>query len=73
MAGHAVAFGRDDALVTLVPRLVAGLDQGWGDTTIALPEGRWTDLLVQVEVEGGRRRVADLLTRFPVSVLAREP
>jgi (1->4)-alpha-D-glucan 1-alpha-D-glucosylmutase len=72
MAAHAVAFARDDALVTLVPRLVTGLDGGWGDTTIELPGGRWTDLLAQVEVEGGRRRVADLLTRFPVSVLARE-
>jgi (1->4)-alpha-D-glucan 1-alpha-D-glucosylmutase len=71
MAGHAVAFGRDDVLVTVVPRLVAGLDQGWGETTIDLPDGQWTDLLAQVEVEGGRRRVADLLTRFPVSVLAR--
>jgi (1->4)-alpha-D-glucan 1-alpha-D-glucosylmutase len=69
---HLVAFTRDDALVTVVPRLVVGLDGGWDGTTVMLPAGRWTDLLSQVEVEGGRLPVADLLTRFPVSVLARE-
>ncbi|MGH9116670.1 MAG: malto-oligosyltrehalose synthase [Acidimicrobiales bacterium] len=68
---HVVPFTRDDALAVVVPRLVVGLDDGWDDTSVLLPPGRWVNLLAQVEVEGGRRPVADLLTRFPVGVLAR--
>ena len=44
------AVGPDDrgpAVAVVVPRLVLGLAAvgGWADTTVALPSGRWTDLL----------------------------
>ena len=45
-AGHVLAFDRGGA-VTVVTRLPHGLAArgGWGDTTLALPAGRWRDLL----------------------------
>jgi (1->4)-alpha-D-glucan 1-alpha-D-glucosylmutase len=71
-AGHAVAFTRTGGLVTVVPRLVAGLDGDWDGTSVTLPDGTWTDVLTGAEVSGGDAAVAELLDRFPVAVLARE-
>ncbi len=68
-AGHLVAFSRGRLLV-LVPRLVAGLGEGWGDTEVELPAGPWTDLLGGRAEAGGRTaRVAELLDRFPIAVM----
>jgi (1->4)-alpha-D-glucan 1-alpha-D-glucosylmutase len=71
-AKHAVAFARSGGLVVLVPRLVVGLDDGWGDTRIAIPPGRWINLLAEEAVDGGDVAASALLRRFPVAVLARE-
>lgn len=70
-ARHAVAFSRD-GLSVVVPRLLVGLADDWGATSVRLPEGRWTDLLTGEPCDGGERQVADLLRRFPVAVLSRE-
>jgi (1->4)-alpha-D-glucan 1-alpha-D-glucosylmutase len=70
-AKHAVAFTRTGGLVVVVPRLVIGLRDDWADTTVALPEGRWVNVLTEDEVIGGLARVDDLCRRFPVAVLAR--
>jgi (1->4)-alpha-D-glucan 1-alpha-D-glucosylmutase len=45
-AQHLVAFDRGGA-VTLATRLPIGLARsgGWGDTTVELPAGPWTDLI----------------------------
>ena len=59
------------AVVALAPRLVTRLAGGWGDTTVDLPEGTWTDVLGGGDVAGGRQRVGDLLARFPVALLRR--
>jgi (1->4)-alpha-D-glucan 1-alpha-D-glucosylmutase len=68
---HAVGFVRDRLLV-LVPRLVAGLDGDWADTTVDLPAGSWRSLLTGVERQGGPGvAVAELMRQFPVAVLAR--
>ncbi len=68
-AEHAVAFARG-RLVVVVPRLLVGLGGDWAGTTVALPSGRWVDVLTGEEQDGGDRPVAELLGRFPVSVLA---
>ena len=68
---HAVVFVRGDAAVTVVPRLVMGLQRDWGDTTLDLPAGRWRNELTAEVVEGSVR-LADLLRRFPVALLAGE-
>jgi len=55
----------------VVPRLVAGLADDWADTTLALPPGRWTEVVTGSGIDDGEVTVADLLRRFPVAVLAR--
>jgi (1->4)-alpha-D-glucan 1-alpha-D-glucosylmutase len=64
-------------VAVVVPRLTLGLARGggWGDTTVELPPGRWTDGLGASEVEsegvGGPVRVGELFGRFPVALLVR--
>jgi (1->4)-alpha-D-glucan 1-alpha-D-glucosylmutase len=70
-ARHVVAFLRGNEVATIVPRLVLGLGDDWRETTLDLPAGRWTNELTGEAVEGGERRLADLLHRFPVALLAR--
>jgi (1->4)-alpha-D-glucan 1-alpha-D-glucosylmutase len=70
-ADHVVAFSRGD-LVTLVTRLPMGLADGWRDTNLALPHGRWRRIWGGPSWSGGRSRVADLLGGCPVAVLARD-
>ncbi len=70
-ARHAVAYERRDTVV-VVPRLVVGLAGGWDGTTVELPAGDWRDVITGAVVAGGAAvAVADLLTGFPVAVLAR--
>ena len=73
-APHVMAFSRGDEAVTVVPRLVVGLQRrgGWGDTSLEIPQGDWVDRLSGQKLTGGRIGVADLLQRFPVALLARE-
>jgi (1->4)-alpha-D-glucan 1-alpha-D-glucosylmutase len=69
-ANHALGFVRG-SLLALVPRLPAGLAGDWGDTEVALPDGRWTNLLTGEVEDGGRAVAANrLLEKFPVAVLA---
>jgi (1->4)-alpha-D-glucan 1-alpha-D-glucosylmutase len=70
-ARHAVAFARSEEVVTLVPRLVLGLAGEWGATELELPPGMWRDEFTGAVAEGGRQRVGDLLSRFPVALLGR--
>ena len=67
-----MAFVRGEAAITIVPRLVLGLAGQWGDTTIELPAGRWRDELTGDAFDGGSVRLADVLRRFPVALLARD-
>lgn len=71
-ADHLVAFVRGAAL-TIATRLPHGLerDGGWQDTTVELPGGTWCDLITGRE-HTGRLRVAELLDRLPVALLARD-
>jgi (1->4)-alpha-D-glucan 1-alpha-D-glucosylmutase len=72
-ADHALAFGRSADLVAVATRLPVGLEArgGWGDTTLPLAAGTWTDVLTGTEVEGGDAALADLLATYPVALLAR--
>ncbi|HVE45471.1 MAG TPA: malto-oligosyltrehalose synthase [Acidimicrobiales bacterium] len=70
-AGSVVAFVRGGAAATVVPRLVIGLgDQpDWLDTTVALAERPWRNVLSGAEVKGGQVELAELLGEFPVALL----
>ena len=80
-ADHVLAFDRGGA-VTVATRLPLGLLErgGWGDTRLALPDGRWRDLLTDRGLETGLRPsstsegplLATLLSAYPVALLVRE-
>jgi (1->4)-alpha-D-glucan 1-alpha-D-glucosylmutase len=75
---HLVGFLRGaygtpaDATVAVVAtRLPATLaERGWGDRTVTLPPGRWTDRLTG-RAHDGAPRVAHLLADLPVALLVR--
>ena len=69
-ADHVLAFDRGGA-VTVVTRLPVGLAArgGWGDTTLALPDGRWRDVLTGRVVS---TEVADVVRDLPVALLVKE-
>ncbi|MBC2638515.1 MULTISPECIES: malto-oligosyltrehalose synthase [unclassified Rhodococcus (in: high G+C Gram-positive bacteria)] len=75
-AEHLIGFlrGRADAapdVVALATRHSVDVEQcGWGDTTVTLPAGTWTDLLTSRAYPGGPVDVAALFSRYPVALLA---
>ncbi len=71
-AERVVAYVRGETVAVVVPRLVLGLDRGWGDTVVDLPAGQWVSVLGDGGVDGGPVPVAGLLGRFPVALLSRE-
>ena len=71
-AEHAVAFARGGEVAVVVPRFVLRLAADWRDTTVALPEGRWCDVLTGSPRSAGPHRVAEILDPFPVALLVRE-
>ncbi|UUN29884.1 malto-oligosyltrehalose synthase [Streptomyces sp. FIT100] len=78
-AEHCLAFRRSGEVVTAVTRLSLRLEEagGWADTSLALPEGWWTDLLDPTrEFEGGGPVPVPLTALFadrPVALLERKP
>ena len=71
-ANHVVAFMRGGGVITVVPRLVVGLDSRWEDTTIIIPPGRWRNELGGGVYEGGQVALTKLMARLPVCLLVRE-
>ncbi|GAB2565757.1 malto-oligosyltrehalose synthase [Kribbella endophytica] len=71
--GHAVAFARGGAVITLATRLPVALHRlgGWGDSTVVLPSGDWQDVLTGRAVGSGAARIDELLAELPVALLAR--
>jgi len=66
------AFTRAARVACVLPRRCLSLArQGWGDATLALPNGAWTNVLTGERIEGGRVKLEKLLARFPVAVLAK--
>ncbi|HEX6470446.1 MAG TPA: malto-oligosyltrehalose synthase [Streptosporangiaceae bacterium] len=72
-AGHVVAFRRGEA-ITVVTRCPAGLARhdGWRDTVLPVPAGRWGDVLTGAAHRGGEPRLADVLGGLPVALLVPE-
>ncbi len=81
--GNAGAVGRGDDggegeaaavhAVAVTTRLPVALERhgGWGEHTLALPEGTWQDVLSGRELPGGSVRLADVLADLPVAFLVR--
>ena len=70
-SGHLVAFVRAARIVTIVPRLVAGLKDGWGETELRLPAGAWRDAFSGSEFRNGSCKLAEVLRVFPLALLIR--
>ncbi|WP_435005432.1 malto-oligosyltrehalose synthase [Tundrisphaera lichenicola] len=70
-ADHVVAFARGGGSITIAPRLPIKLGGDWGETSIDLPPGKWSNELTGGDVGGGRVRLVELLARFPVALLSR--
>ena len=52
-AAHVIAYLRGDDVATVVPRLVKLLGGAWEQTSVELPEGRWTNRLTGSAGGGG--------------------
>ena len=71
-AEHLIGYARGKNVIALAPRLVMKLTGNWQDTTVVLPVGTWRNRLTDSMVRGGKQRVADVLSRFPVALLVKE-
>ena len=69
-AEHVVAFDRGGVIV-LATRLPVGLARrgGWGDTTLPVPAGIWSDVLTGTSFAGTRLPIGDILDGYPVALL----
>ncbi|AIS01168.1 malto-oligosyltrehalose synthase [Streptomyces glaucescens] len=72
-ADHVLAYARSGEVVTAVTRLSLRLAEagGWRDTWLALPPGRWADVLSPGREFAGYARVEELLEPLPVALLER--
>jgi (1->4)-alpha-D-glucan 1-alpha-D-glucosylmutase len=70
-AEHVIAFARGSGHVTVVPRFPLRLTQrgGFGETTVALPDGQWTNVLTGATLRGGSVPVEHVLGSLRVAVL----
>ncbi len=73
-AAHVFAFARRDgnqAAVAIIPRLPATLINGWENTTLTLPPGRWRNAFTgaTVEADGDPVSVSIVLDGFPIALL----
>jgi (1->4)-alpha-D-glucan 1-alpha-D-glucosylmutase len=48
------------------------MNDGWGRTAIALPEGHWTNRLTGGTYNGGSIALEEVLRDFPVALLVRD-
>lgn len=70
-AAHLVAFLRgDDVLVAVARWTVTLAEIGWGDTTVTLPEGIWTDRMTG-RTHAGNPAATELFAELPVVLLER--
>jgi (1->4)-alpha-D-glucan 1-alpha-D-glucosylmutase len=70
-ARHVVSFLRGDDVLVAVRRWTVGLaETGWGGTTLALPDGVWTDRLTGREFNG-RTSAEELFAELPAVLLER--
>ncbi|MGA9376117.1 MAG: malto-oligosyltrehalose synthase [Mycobacterium sp.] len=70
-SAHLVAFLRGDDVLVAVSRWTVKLaESGWGDTTLTLPDGIWTDRLTG-RIHGGTPAATELFAELPVALLER--
>lgn len=65
---HMVAFCRGEKVAVAVPRLVHSLGNDWGNTSVALGAGQWTNVFDH-SVSEGSIHASQLFKSFPVALL----
>lgn len=72
-ADHVVAFGRGSDVVVVATRFPWRLARtGWGDTTLTLPDGTWTERLTGRSVPVGATPLEALTEPLGVALLVRD-
>jgi (1->4)-alpha-D-glucan 1-alpha-D-glucosylmutase len=66
-----VSFMRGREVIAIAPRLFLTLKEGWEQTVIDLPEGRWRQEFDGRIFDGGICRLHDVLRVFPVALLCK--
>jgi (1->4)-alpha-D-glucan 1-alpha-D-glucosylmutase len=70
-SAHVVSFMRGGEVIAIAPRLFLNLQEGWEQTVIDLPEGRWRQEFDGRIFDGGICRLHDVLRTFPVGLLCK--
>ncbi len=70
-ADHVLAFARGANVIAVAQRFSHKLNGAWLGTTLALPEGEWTDRLSGNRHHGGNVKLTSLLSALPVALLVR--
>jgi (1->4)-alpha-D-glucan 1-alpha-D-glucosylmutase len=71
LSAHIVSFLRGDTVLVAVSRWTVRLtDSGWGDTTLTVPDGTWTDVLTGA-TRVGQVPAGELFDELPVALLVR--
>ena len=71
-ASHGIAFQRGQHVIAVVPRMPLRVSDAWGNTSIDLPQGTWTNRLTGESFAGGPVRLGALFAKFPVALLIKE-
>ena len=70
-AEHLVSYLRGDDVLVAVSRWTVRLaDNGWGETSLALPDGQWTNRLTGT-THSGSAAASELFADLPVALLVR--
>jgi (1->4)-alpha-D-glucan 1-alpha-D-glucosylmutase len=69
--GHLLTYLRADRVAVIVPRFLMSMREGWEDTSLLLPEGKWRNVFTEATFEG-EVRPGDVFGAFPVAMLALE-
>ena len=70
-AEHLVSYLRGDDVLVAVSRWTVRLaDNGWGETSLALPDGQWTNRLTGT-AHSGSAAASELFADLPVALLVR--
>jgi (1->4)-alpha-D-glucan 1-alpha-D-glucosylmutase len=70
-SSHVVSFMRGGEVIAIAPRLFLNLKEGWHQTVIDLPEGRWRHEFDGRVFDGGICRLQEVLRTFPVGLLCK--
>lgn len=70
---NAVAYARGERAIVVTPRFTLSKGRSWPGATVALPAGRWHNLLSREIIDSDSVPLDSLLASFPVALLVASP